>query len=279
MNRYMLIVCQTPGAKKLATMAPRSRPQVATILIQTSMSQVYRRRSESDRAGKARRCFHHKTFSQSGLSHSRYIVSMEVLDNLGGKTVVVVGMVVGVLVAATALAACGGAQRTSVDRHLAAHLRSAQRFTGFPLYWDGMRVGKLALTGVYEAPEHMGEAFTFIYGTCVESGDEGTCPPPLQVQVTSLCNRLPGQVGVRRLRVRMRGALTSAAEAGADNAGDVSLYVKGATITIYGSGAKLRRQAISLLQGANRLARNATVRKPLPAASRQELGGTGCQPL
>ena len=134
----------------------------------------------------------------------------------------------------------------------------------------------MPLTSVSRASEHFGEGFTFSYGTCVESGDEGSCAPPMEIQVTSLCNRLPKDLGIRRLSPRrLRGALTSAAEAGADNGPDLSLYVEGATITIYGRSERVDLEAVAALRGANRLA-HAPAGKPLPAASRQEVAGKGC---
>jgi len=172
-------------------------------------------------------------------------------------------------------AGCDGAQRSGVDPHLAQSLSAARTFSGFPLYWAGHKLGKLPLTGVARASEHFGEDFTFLYGTCVGSGDEGSCAPPMEIQITNLCNRLPKDLGIHHLTGRLRGALTSAAEAGADNGGALSLYVQGATITIYGWNRKLDLEAVSALRGANALA-HAQPGQPLPAASRKQIAGAGC---
>lgn len=178
---------------------------------------------------------------------------------------------------AVALAGCAsGGGSGGADPHLASGLRTARSFTGFPLYWAGMKLGRLPLTSVTKGAEHFGEAFTFIYGTCEASGDEGSCSPPVQIQVTSLCNRLPKDLGIHRLSPnRLRGALVSAAEAGADNGGDLSLYVAGATITIYGDSREIDLEAVRSLRGANRLA-HAGPGGPLPAASRRQIGGAAC---
>jgi hypothetical protein len=170
-------------------------------------------------------------------------------------------------------AACGEATRAA--NRLGRQLRAAERFTGFPLYWAGKNVGRLPLTAVDRGAEHFGEGFTFVYGTCVpSSGDESGCAPPLEVQVTSLCNRLPRDLGIHRLGPRRRGAWTSAAEAGGGGA-DVSLYVKGATITIYAAGRALADRAIAALRGANALAA-AEPGGSLPAATRAEIAGRAC---
>jgi hypothetical protein len=171
---------------------------------------------------------------------------------------------------------CGGAERTSVDPHLAAHLREAHSFTGFPLYWAGIRLGKLPLTYVGSFAEHSGQAYSFDYGTCIESGEEHTCTDPMEIQITPLCNRLPRDIGIhKRSGARLRGALTSVAEAGSDNGGDFSLYVQGATITIYGWNHKLDMEAVAALRGANRLA-HASAGEPLPAATAKQVAGAGC---
>jgi hypothetical protein len=175
-------------------------------------------------------------------------------------------------------AGCGSGDRSGIEPHLAAHLRTARAFMGFPLYWAGPQLGKLPLVAVSRAPEHFGEGFTFIYGTCVASGsgDESGCSPPMEIQVTNLCNRLPKDLGIRHLLPRrMRGALTSAAEAGADNGPDISLYAHGATITIYGASRTLNLAAVAALRGANGLARG-QAGQSLPAASKREIAGAGC---
>lgn len=166
-----------------------------------------------------------------------------------------------------------GADRSRLEQQVAV----ARTYRGFPLYSAGMKVGNLPLTAVDRGAEHFGESVTFIYGTCEGSGDEPSCSPPLQIQVTSLCNRLPKDLGIHRVSpTRLRGAVTGAAEAGADNGGDLSIYVRGATITIYGGSHGLDLRAVRALRGANRLARGVKAGEPLPAASRQEIAGAGC---
>jgi hypothetical protein len=158
------------------------------------------------------------------------------------------------------------------DPRLANDLRAAQRFSGYPLYWARMDLGKLPLThvGVYN------DRYSFSYGTCSASGEEGGCVPPMEIQTTDLCNRLPKNVGVTLWPRRLRGALVSDAEAGSDNGGALSLYVQGATITIYGWNRKLDLAAVKALRGANRLAPVLLAGQPLPAASAREVAGLGC---
>ena len=181
---------------------------------------------------------------------------------------------IGALIAVIALAVgCSGSSQSTVDSNKA--LGKARNFTGFPLYWAGTNVGDLPFTGVSSFSEHLGEAYNFDYGTCEVSDGADTCADPLSIQVTALCNRLPKDLGIGHLsNVRLRGARTSDAEAGADNGASISLYVKGATITIYGSHA-LVLAAVRALRGANHLA-DTPAGKPLPAATEREIAGEGC---
>jgi hypothetical protein len=133
-----------------------------------------------------------------------------------------------------------------------------------------MRLGKLPLTDVNVAADHLGIEYTFSYGHVVD-GEEGCCGPSLEVQVTALCNRLPSQVGVRVGRLRIRGAPTSAAEAGADNGGDSSVYTEGATITLYGDSHKLDLRAAAALRRLNPATSRVGPDDALPAASRRVL--------
>jgi len=185
------------------------------------------------------------------------------------------GLAVRISILAMVAGACGGPERTG-DPHLSHQLREAKIFIEFPVYWDGARLGRLPLTGVDLAPEHYRIAYTFLYGTCADSGSEGGCAPPLEIQTTDLCNRLPRDLGLsHRLGSRLRGAVTSPAEGGADNGASISLYVKGATITIYGDRPTRVRAAVAALQGVNSLA---PVRpgQPLPAATMRQIAGNGC---
>jgi hypothetical protein len=181
---------------------------------------------------------------------------------------------VGALTTVLALASgcASSSQPSSVDSNVA--LGQARNFTGFPLYWAGTKVGDLPFTGVSSFSEHFGEAYNFDYGTCVVSDGAETCADPLSIQVTNLCNRLPKDLGVHLSQIRLRGARTSDAEAGADNGASLSIYVKGATITIYGSHT-LVLAAAQALRGANQLAA-AAPGQPLPAASVREIAGIGC---
>jgi hypothetical protein len=79
---------------------------------------------------------------------------------------------------AAPLAACGS-HRAALDA------RGAQRAVGYRLYWVGERFEGLPLTAI---ARRFGST-TFVYGTCKPKGDDGGCSPPLEVSLTSICDR------------------------------------------------------------------------------------------
>src|SRR5919197_4634789 len=83
-----------------------------------------------------------------------------------------------VAVIAAPLAACGS-DRPGLDAH------AAQRAAVYRLYWVGQRFEGLPLTTI---TRRFGLT-TFVYGTCKPKGDDGGCSPPLEVSVSSICDR------------------------------------------------------------------------------------------
>jgi hypothetical protein len=80
------------------------------------------------------------------------------------------------------VAGCGGSGSVG-GRELGA----TTRFDRFPLYWVGPRFEKWNLTAIdgLAYPSHY---ITLVYGTCrPNGGDEPSCSPPLQIQVSRLC--------------------------------------------------------------------------------------------
>jgi hypothetical protein len=85
------------------------------------------------------------------------------------------------LVLAALIAGCGASEPERADP---AQVRAAQRVVGHTLYWVGASFADLPLTGVLRDPQRT----TFSYGTCDPSGSDSGCAPPLQIQVSSICD-------------------------------------------------------------------------------------------
>lgn len=83
--------------------------------------------------------------------------------------------------------------------------RAAKRFRAFPLYWLGPRFEEWRLTAI-DGLDPRESIVTFVYGTCTpHDGDEPSCTPPLQIQVSPLCRNLRAVARApiwRRRRIR-----------------------------------------------------------------------------
>lgn len=78
----------------------------------------------------------------------------------------------------------------------------AKTFTRFPLYYAGDSVAGYQLHAIEKTTDadHGSTNITFLYGDCIPPQDsngsyDGGCPPPVQVQVWSACDRNPSLYG------------------------------------------------------------------------------------
>ena len=82
--------------------------------------------------------------------------------------------------------------------------RTPRGFDRFPLYWVGERFEQWDLTWIdLDGPAPF---VTLGYGTCeIPAGEEGGCPPPLQIQISPLCAHLQAVTAApiwKRRRIR-----------------------------------------------------------------------------
>lgn len=200
---------------------------------------------------------------------------------------------------ATVLAAArpSGSARPDVAREL----RAARRFREFGLYYAGRRFDGLPLTGVLIArpapfpdpgagPPLSGPSVTFIYGDCAPSGSERSCAPPLEIQVSSACDRYaalyPKLAGpVRTVLVRGVPAGVFAGSVGSGRARQpfdrLELYTGRVTIVIFGrrSLAAAKRVAVALRRLHDRAASRQDLPPPVPGALQGHLRGCPETPL
>jgi hypothetical protein len=105
----------------------------------------------------------------------------------------VVGGGLATILAVSALSGCGahGGSRTEFDRqHSSFTPETIRSYSASPLYWLGTRFEDWDLSAIL-GPSRSDGMISFIYGTCTPSGgDEPSCSPPIEVQVTPLCRHL-----------------------------------------------------------------------------------------
>ena len=151
------------------------------------------------------------------------------------------------LIAVTAsLGGCGeGDERPRTPGR--AQALAAQRAVGHTLYWVGRSFDALALTGVLRLPERM----SFIYGSCDPSGSDTGCAPPLEIQVSSICDDNALALDIRP---------------------DAKRRVRGATVLDYGEAGRLALDAgvshVTVSAEAGRSRRVVAALRPVAGAQR-----------
>jgi len=122
----------------------------------------------------------------------------------------------------------------------------AREFDGYPLYWVGERFERWDLVHVDIRPQ----LTTFVYGDCEPTGgDEPSCTPPLEIQVSPLCAHLDV---VARAPIWRRRSIRGAPVGTSDSA--PVLFTSGAQVKVYrgeGSDAGLPRRALEALRSIN----------------------------
>ena len=135
----------------------------------------------------------------------------------------------------------------SIGDDVEADLKAAKRFNAYPLYWVGERFEKWPL--VHVEVENSPFA-TLIYGNCEASGDSG-CAPPLQIQISPLCDHLDlvtsNPIWKRR---HVRGAPVGSFD------GAPVLFTRRAQVKVYrgvGSDPGVELRALHALRSLNQL--------------------------
>ena len=153
-----------------------------------------------------------------------------------------------VAVAAT-LGCCGGSGERPRTPGRAQAL-ALQRGAGHTLYWVGRSFDGLALTEVLPRPERV----SFIYGSCDPSGSDTGCAPPLEIQVSSICDDNALALDIRPdAKRRIRG--TTVLDYG--EAGRLALDAGVSHVTVSAEPGRSRRVVAALrpVAGAQRVTR------------------------
>lgn len=140
----------------------------------------------------------------------------------------------------------------------------------FPLYWVGERFEQWELRAIL-MPGPAGFA-SFIYGDCEIVGNDGGCPPPLQIQIAPLCSHLDVAA---RAPIWKRRSIRGAPVGTVDSA--PVLFTRGAQVKVYrgqGSDAGLAIRALRAIRSVNRVRPVIEAGERIPAPARAALAGT-----
>ena len=168
---------------------------------------------------------------------------------------------------AVGLASCGGSKASKAD------IEAARTFDRFPLYWLGERFAKWDLAAIdglaYDSP-----IVTFIYGDCTpHGGEQPSCTPPLQVQVSPLCSHLDV---VARAPIWRRREIRGAPVGTIDSA--PVLFTRGAQVKVYrGEGSRPgdTMRALHALRSINKVSPVIAASGSIPSPPRAVLEGAG----
>jgi hypothetical protein len=157
--------------------------------------------------------------------------------------------------------------RTNTD------LDEARRFHAYPLYWVGERFEKWKLDTILGL-DGRGQFVTLTYGTCrPQGGEQPSCSPPLQLQVSPLCPHLAVVSASPAWKHRhIRGA-----PVGRNPDGAPVLLSRGAQVKVYrgeGSDSGVSLRALHALRSLNRVPPVITSEGRIPAPAPGVLAGT-----
>jgi hypothetical protein len=146
-------------------------------------------------------------------------------------------------------------------------LSEVEKFDAYPLYYAGDEIAGNELDDIsgeddwQRNPDQQSVGFTFFYGTCDPTSDglfdEGGCAPPVQIQVSSICDRHPALYRERPEVFDLRGAKASA------NGGGLEIFTGRTTVVIFGEG-ELMRPTIRQLRRVGQDAPPSRLPPPVP---------------
>lgn len=186
-------------------------------------------------------------------------------DQGGPRRSVRLALAIVLSLACSSVLACSGASDRPQD------LRSGRAFDAFAVYWLGARFEHWDLTTL-SLPATTDGFVSLIYGDCTpHGGDEPSCTPPLEIQISPLCAHLRevARDPLWRHR-RVRGAPVGTID------GAPVLFSRGTQVKVYrGEGADARAplralRALRSLNSVSPVIRAAgSIPEPLPGVLRR----------
>jgi hypothetical protein len=144
-------------------------------------------------------------------------------------------------------------------------------YSKVPLYWLGARFERWRISAIL-GPSYRIGTISFIYGTCTPTdGEQPSCSPPIEVQVTPLCRHLEA---VARDPIWRHRQIRGAPVGMSDNA--PMLFSRRVQVQAYTSVSdpQLAFRALHALRSANRVEPVVDADEPIPPAPRAVLVGT-----
>jgi hypothetical protein len=145
------------------------------------------------------------------------------------------------------------------------------KYSAAPLYWLGTHFERWGISAIL-GPSGQRGTISFIYGTCTPTdGEQPSCSPPIEVQVTPLCRHLET---VARDPIWRHRDIRGAPVGMSDDA--PVLFSRRAQVQVYTSvrDPQLAVRTLHALRSANRVEPVIDADEPIPPASAAALAGT-----
>ena len=182
------------------------------------------------------------------------------------------GLISALVVSALAGCTSEGGSSAGFDRERSTFTpESIRSYFASPLYWLGTRFERWELSAIL-GPAQPDGTISFIYGACTPSdGEQPSCAPPIELQVTPLCRHLEN---VAKNPIWRRRHIRSAPVGTIDNA--PVLFSNSAQVQVYtaDSDLGLALRALRALRSANHMEPVISADEPIPAAPVAVLAGT-----
>lgn len=150
-------------------------------------------------------------------------------------------------------------------------LSEVEKFDAYPLYYAGDEVEGNELDDISGEDnwqrnlDQRSVGFTFFYGTCeLEGEDHPSCAPPIQIQVSSICDRHLGLYRGMPEVFDIRGAKAST------NGGGLEIFTGHTTVVIFGD-RELFKPTIRQLRPLGQDAPSSRLPPPVPGGVRGKL--------
>jgi hypothetical protein len=154
-----------------------------------------------------------------------------------------------------------------------AEVGQARGFDTFPLYWAGQRFERWDLAAV-QGLHGPARFVTLIYGKCTpHDGDEPSCVPPIEIQLSPLCSHLY----VVAARPIWRHRRIRQAPVGSNPDGAPVLFSSRAQVKVYrgeGTDPGVTLRVLRALRSLNRVKPVISSSGPIPAPTNAVLAGT-----
>lgn len=149
-------------------------------------------------------------------------------------------------------------------------LSEVKKFDAYRLYYAGAEAAGLPLDQIIGDPNRDGprsSCCNFIYGTCTAGPSaEGSCAPPLEIQVFSTCRRWFSALSRNRRLYEFRGAKATGGGSGIEGGSPLEIFTDRTTVVIWAENRKTLTTAARQLRDVRAAKPQSHLPPPIPGS-------------